>query len=660
MMMAAASLPPTVALTPPSSSRGGISGLGDWEFSVPIHGIDNHESTSRAKPLRTPADNRPLNNDSPHRAKGALPGVGNPNVYIVSGRIHANDRHPEQQTLTKHENYNPRGIDDSMDPQRTTVADYLNPKPVRTRNNSLVSSNHDGDSVFDLYGAGSVYRHSLGGKYLTDEYLDGAEEDPEASKWICKEKLEKEEVEEEEASKWISKEKLEAEEEDPEASKWVYKEKLEQDEGWIHKEKLEKSEDPETSKWIYKEKLEMLESKAPVKKGEPQASRWIDSHKLAQIESRELHRAAINATSHSRNTSINTTENDEKKKRISSPVPPENVYEGMLFNPQEMNNDLRTPEEQALDAMAAHSASRPSRKGASSRIPLPTSSPTPIPQEFLERMAPLPRLLTSAHEERANISAGLPHTRRRSHSAGSAFLLDEVQRLQTPPSYSPSTITNPKTRGSMTPTSNRRSTASRTSASHLAKQRTRSNPQLYSRPGTSASYATHTSTIGGPNPQNKHNAPEGPPPWSLSSYKPDPSLPPDQQIIPTVAKRLQQEQWERDGVYASVYDKELRPLKVLGDEEVEKRQSQQGVKNEAPAWPLRSSTVPSETHETKQMEQEVDQNAGSDALPNLSENNTHNTTDSIPQPKSESRQSDDVERGKEKKKKKKFSCCTIM
>jgi hypothetical protein len=53
---------------------------------------------------------------------------------------------------------------------------------------------------------------------------------------------------------------------------------------------------------------------------------------------------------------------------------------------------------------------------------------------------------------------------------------------------------------------------------------------------------------------------EGEPPWMVSAYRPDPRLPPDQQLLPTVARRLQQEQWEREGKFGNVYDKDFRPL----------------------------------------------------------------------------------------------------
>jgi hypothetical protein len=45
-------------------------------------------------------------------------------------------------------------------------------------------------------------------------------------------------------------------------------------------------------------------------------------------------------------------------------------------------------------------------------------------------------------------------------------------------------------------------------------------------------------------------------------YKPDPRLPPDQQMLPTVAKKLQQEQWEKEGRTPTTYDRDFAPLAV--------------------------------------------------------------------------------------------------
>ncbi|KAF2834707.1 hypothetical protein M501DRAFT_943657 [Patellaria atrata CBS 101060] len=77
-------------------------------------------------------------------------------------------------------------------------------------------------------------------------------------------------------------------------------------------------------------------------------------------------------------------------------------------------------------------------------------------------------------------------------------------------------------------------------------------------------------------------------------YKPDPRLPPDQQVIPTHAKRMMQEKWEKEGKTGSTFDKDFR---LLNDEDLSrfsKRQSQ--IQPEAPKmtedeekatqWPL--------------------------------------------------------------------------
>ncbi|TKA75304.1 hypothetical protein B0A55_07599, partial [Friedmanniomyces simplex] len=56
------------------------------------------------------------------------------------------------------------------------------------------------------------------------------------------------------------------------------------------------------------------------------------------------------------------------------------------------------------------------------------------------------------------------------------------------------------------------------------------------------------------------HVPEGEAPWIASMYKPDPRLPPDQQLLPTHAKRLQQEQWEKDGKTGTAYDRDFNLL----------------------------------------------------------------------------------------------------
>jgi len=77
-------------------------------------------------------------------------------------------------------------------------------------------------------------------------------------------------------------------------------------------------------------------------------------------------------------------------------------------------------------------------------------------------------------------------------------------------------------------------------------------------------------------------------------YKPDPRLPPDQQLLPTVAKRLQQEQWEREGKFGNAYDTNFRPL---NDEELRTPEPAHNADGEQKPedggdWPLRSPKSP--------------------------------------------------------------------
>jgi hypothetical protein len=81
-------------------------------------------------------------------------------------------------------------------------------------------------------------------------------------------------------------------------------------------------------------------------------------------------------------------------------------------------------------------------------------------------------------------------------------------------------------------------------------------------------------------------------------YKPDPRLPPDQQLLPTVAKRLQQEQWEKEGKFGNAYDTSFRPL---NDEEFQQplqtepqtaEVEQKAEEDHGSEWPLRGPRSP--------------------------------------------------------------------
>jgi hypothetical protein len=384
----------------------------------------------------------------------------------------------------------------------------------------MVSSNHDGDSVFDLYGG----RMSMISSAPNDDISNHAEY-PYVNGGGSKTP-------------------------DPEASKWIHRDKLAQIEG------------NEAADYLF----------------DVGQSRWIHKDKLERIEIEELQRAGEGGRqSHAAGTRRIGDENIDHREqhRVSSPIGSDDDEDEEIRGPDFY--DFRTPEEQAADNQT-HALRKGFKRNASySRIPLASVSPHPIPQQFIERTTPLPRTSTTPNGSDDGGATASP-LRKRSHSASSAMLLDDPDSSSPPGSNA-----NPKMRSIPSPTP--RGKMGSRAGSMAGKQRTRSNPQLAHRPQTSASHAAV------PTPGSS-KSPEGQPPWALSSYKPDPSLPPDQQIIPTLAKRMQQEQWERDGAYATVYDKDLRPLKVDNGETEKSAGTQAEDSAESGAeWPLRSSVA---------------------------------------------------------------------
>lgn len=309
---------------------------------------------------------------------------------------------------------------------------------------------------------------------------------------------------------------------------------------------------------------------------DPERSRWIHRDKLAMIESHEMQEAGIklpaqrqkSTTSRSRSRreknrsqDQNMTQDTEmpsmkqpKKRRTESPTRQDDGGEHTSAN----DFDIRTPEEIAadnhMDTDTANGSRQPqsdSRKG-SSRIPLPRSSPMPIPQEHIERDHPLPRKRGVSGNFSNGDENGFSYSRVRSrnNSVGSAILLDDVEdasnttptpasnsnalNKSTPSRTQPSpSVQRPKSRSGLdtTPLSQKPRTVSTATSSprtpSSSNQRPKSRTGLETRPATAI------------------NRPEGEAPWLATMYKPDPRLPPEEQLLPTHAKRLQQEQWER-------------------------------------------------------------------------------------------------------------------
>ncbi|PBP24350.1 hypothetical protein BUE80_DR004686 [Diplocarpon rosae] len=171
--------------------------------------------------------------------------------------------------------------------------------------------------------------------------------------------------------------------------------------------------------------------------------------------------------------------------------------------------------------------------------------PLPIPLQHLERDTPMRRTqggALAADEE----SISYPKTRGRSQSVKA----QEVAVVTPTPakrilSENSPTKKAPGRKGSVV--------TNRVASGQRPKTRTGS-AQLSS----AARPQTRSGDFGPSNSTSKR--PEGDPPWLATMFTPDPRLPPDQQLLPTVARRLRQEQWEKEGKFGNTYDTDFRPL----------------------------------------------------------------------------------------------------
>ncbi|KAK5110043.1 hypothetical protein LTR62_006287 [Meristemomyces frigidus] len=318
-------------------------------------------------------------------------------------------------------------------------------------------------------------------------------------------------------------------------------------------------------------------------------SAWIHRDKLAQIEIQEMAEAGIPITGRQSRRSGSTSRQEGMKGRTSrsqsrtrkgvsrdaheeqmeelngqyatfdeyhrkrvSTIPAADDQE--REEEQAMDTELRTPDEVASEHAMQSRVIRPS----TSRIPLAKVSTVPVSQQVVDRDSPLERGRNGSGAWSNAWDEGQYDRRARGNSVGSQVLLDEYGHTNgdgtNPDENSPPMARGPNkaTPASRKPTaaagSNSRPTSSHAYSKHkpnnaaaaLARPVSRSGPGHKSRPST------------GYIPDNAEA------PWIASMYKPDPRLPPEEQMLPTHAKRMQQEQWEREGRMGMVYDKDLR------------------------------------------------------------------------------------------------------
>ncbi|OAA72408.1 hypothetical protein ISF_01481 [Cordyceps fumosorosea ARSEF 2679] len=265
-------------------------------------------------------------------------------------------------------------------------------------------------------------------------------------------------------------------------------------------------------------------------------SKWIHRDKLARIETEELEAAGFflpkgrsssraarrneSRLSHTAATTESDPNTNRAKKDSTSLEPP-------LSSPPSW--DLRTPQEIAEADSSSYFTSN--ALTGSTRIPVAKISPAPISLEFLEHGSMAARQNSDEDDD------GLAYNKVRSRSASAAI---RDSGSAGPNSKRPITDSSPKkhARKNSSSTPTRPGTRGKDSLSS-------SGSRPPTRNGRTASRAKH---------------PEGEPPWMANTFKPDPRLPPDQQIPPFVAKKLAQEQMEKEGTFGDAYDKDLRPL----------------------------------------------------------------------------------------------------
>ncbi|KAJ5894589.1 hypothetical protein N7495_006280 [Penicillium taxi] len=287
---------------------------------------------------------------------------------------------------------------------------------------------------------------------------------------------------------------------------------------------------------------------------EKNSENWIHRDKLAKIESEELHRAAIQfqhrMRAESKSSAGRERSHDSYRSISNSPAATSSEYsepwpdmrkDNGLVRPSEdrKNWDLRRPEEISAHEAAGSFYNNPALRKSSSRIPISTASPVPL--------APGRRATTDEHDD---------ETRGRT--------ISEPYTIETDPS-TPSSGSRPVSRGLPTQSTPKKTPTKATTA------RKASAPPPTSRKTSAAvrSRAVSGNTTQRPNtrsgetrPTTAVNRPEGDPPWLATMYKPDPRLPPDQQIIPTHAKKMQQEQWKKEDRTPTTYDRDFAPLAV--------------------------------------------------------------------------------------------------
>ncbi|RDW93301.1 uncharacterized protein DSM5745_00623 [Aspergillus mulundensis] len=325
--------------------------------------------------------------------------------------------------------------------------------------------------------------------------------------------------------------------------------------------------------------------KSDVTEGEQNDEKWIHRDKLARIESEELQQAAIlfQRRPGTGSTKGRGRSRDQQHGSVSGATATTATHHEPLepwpdLQEDQQNNaarsapanghditeeerqcwDLRRPEEIAAERESSASSMyrNPGLRKSSSRIPIPMSSPASRSPQNNDREYFSSRSRAPTDEDEEAASRGMPRR------ASEPLTVDSASNSD------PASESRPGSRGwpSSQNAATKKATAKTGSTSRKTSAPNPKKPSPRSRATSSNANQRPTTRAGEPRPPTAINRPEGDPPWLATMYKPDPRLPPDQQILPTHARKMQQEQWEKEGKTPTMYDREFAPLAIVPDQ----------------------------------------------------------------------------------------------
>lgn len=297
---------------------------------------------------------------------------------------------------------------------------------------------------------------------------------------------------------------------------------------------------------------------------------WIHRDKLAQIESREMAEAGIEVkrptrskskASRSRSASRASTKRVPRH-HVEDELPPP-VFQDYDAHRNPIVDDYDHPttgamdeelqSDEAAEERGRYQNIRSTGRPSTSRIPVSRNSPAPVSTNYIERESPMNRSRNNSLAWHSNSSpeegvagqkfrprsgsmtnylregSGIPRPRTPGSRPTSMHLSTNVDELNSSPSSNVLVSKNPNNNPASRKGSGRQA-PSLSAPKQRVSSTNKDSPVDANRPRTSGGRVRSI------------NRPEGEAPWIATMYKPDPMLPPDQQILPTHAKRMVSEQ----------------------------------------------------------------------------------------------------------------------